>query len=140
MKSEDYGMMGGRYPAVIKSYDDEKRECRVSIEGITDGADVFPLAEIEYPIGDKSRDRYPTEIEIFEGDLVWVSFIRGDPRYPIITGWRNPSVDNSVGTRRWHHENVEVLAETKILLKVGNSQIIMTRNNIKIISDRIDLN
>jgi hypothetical protein len=112
VKSEDYGMFGGRYPAVVKEYKPESRECRVEIKGITDGADVLPIAEIEYPIGDKSRKgKWETEIEILVDDTVWVAFIGGDPRYPIITGYRNPEIKNSTKWRRWHHENVEIIAD-----------------------------
>jgi len=51
----DYGLMPGRYPAIVRSYNQARRTCRVEIPGLTDGADVLPEAEIEYPIGDKSR-------------------------------------------------------------------------------------
>lgn len=112
MKSEDYGMLGGRYPAVVTEYLAATRECRVSIPGITDGAEIMPIAEIEYPIGDKSKaGTNTTEIAVVAGDTVWISFIGGDPRYPIITGWRNPEAGNSTDWRRWHHKNIEWLAE-----------------------------
>lgn len=94
----------GEWPGVIKSYSAESREVRVDIPGMTDGAEEFPVAQIRYPIGDKSKH---TEIRILEGDLVWLAFECGDPRYPIITGWRNPNEGNVVGFRRWHHENIE---------------------------------
>lgn len=101
----------GRYPAIVDSYDGPSRTCRVQIPGITDGGDVMPVAEIEYPIGDKSKGQHTTEIEILKGDSVWVSFIGGDPRYPIITGWRNPGAGNSVAWRRFHHANIEMTAD-----------------------------
>lgn len=110
-------MLPSRWPGVIKSYDKDSRECRVEIPGMTDGADVFPLATIEYPIGDKSKDViHPTEIEIIAGDLVWLAFECGDPRFPIITGYRNPETGNSVDWRRWHHANIELNADGEILL------------------------
>jgi len=96
--------LSGKWPAVVRSIDRPAREVRVEIKGITDGAEVMPKAQIEYPIGDKSKH---TEIRILEGDEVWVEFECGDPRYPIITGWRCPNVGNSVNYRRWHHENIE---------------------------------
>lgn len=101
----------GRYPAIVDSYDGPSRTCRVRIPGITDGGDVMPVAEIEYPIGDRSKGLHQTEIEILKGDSVWVSFIGGDPRYPIITGWRNPGAGNSVEWRRFHHANIEMTAD-----------------------------
>ncbi|WP_144409765.1 hypothetical protein [Cupriavidus basilensis] len=83
------------------------------------------MAEIEYPIGDKSRGMNPTEIEILDGDLVWLAFEAGDPRFPIITGWRNPRSANSVGWRRWHHPNVEINADT-LLNAIAGSHITIT--------------
>ena len=107
-----YGTMPGRYPAIVKTYDQARRTCRIEIPGITDGGDVLPEAEIEYPVGDKSRDgTYTTELEILAGDTVWVAFIGGDPRYPIITGYRNPQAGNSADWRRYHHKNYELLTD-----------------------------
>lgn len=131
--AEDYGLMPGRYPAIVKSYDKIKRTCRIEIPGVTDGGDVLPEAEIEYPIGDKSRAGVnPTEIEITPGDTVWISFIGGDPRYPLITGYRNPQAGNSVDWRRWHHKNIELIADSEMRLVVGSTSIVMTPDNITI--------
>ena len=125
----DYGSLPGRYPALVRSYDPDRRTCRIEILGLTDGGDVMPEAEIEYPVGDKSRQGFcATEIEILPGDAVWVSFIGGDPRYPVLTGYRNPQTGNSNGWRRWHHANIELLADQvmnhiaggDILLKSGS--------------------
>lgn len=108
----EYGLMPGRYPAIVRQYNAQRRTCRVEIPGLTDGGEVLPEAEIEYPIGDKSRgDVSPTEIEMLSGDTVWIAFIGGDPRYPIITGYRNAQSGNSGGWRRWHHTNIELLAD-----------------------------
>ena len=107
-----YGTMPGRYPAIVKSYDQARRTCRIEIPGITDGGDVLPEAEIEYPVGDKSRSgQYETELEILPDDTVWIAFIGGDPRYPIITGYRNPQAGNSLDWRRYHHKNYELLTD-----------------------------
>lgn len=101
----------GRYPAFVDSYDGPSRTCRVRIPGITDGGDVMPVAEIEYPIGSRSKGQHETEIEILKDDPVWVAFIGGDPRYPVITGYRNPGAGNSVEWRRFHHANIEMTAD-----------------------------
>jgi hypothetical protein len=102
-----------RVPGIVASYDPDTRICTVEIPGITDGATQFPEAEIEYPIGDKSANSaHNTEIEILAGDLVWLAFENGDARYPIITGYRNPRSGNPSGTRRWHHANIELVADT----------------------------
>jgi hypothetical protein len=137
----EYGLMPGRYPAIVKTYNQARRTCRVEIPGLTDGGDVLPEAEIEYPIGDKSRaGTNTTEIEITPGDTVWVAFIGGDPRYPIITGYRNPQAGNSADWRRWHHANMELLADGTMRLAVGPSEIILTPDGIVINAPRIDLN
>lgn len=137
----EYGLMPGRYPAIVKTYSQARRTCRVEIPGLTDGGDVLPEAEIEYPIGDKSRaGANTTEIEITPGDTVWVAFIGGDPRYPIVTGYRNPQAGNSADWRRWHHANMELLADGTMRLAVGPSEIILTPDGIVINAPRIDLN
>lgn len=126
-----------RKPAVVRSYDQATRTCRVEIPGITDKADVLPVAQIEYAVGDDSRK---TEVEILPGDLVWVDFIDDDPRYPIITGYRNPRTGNSADLRKSHHKNIEFDADTTLTLKVGSSTIEITGSGIKLTADRIDLN
>jgi len=117
MNNHSYGLLAGRYPAIIDSVDQVQRLCRIRIPGLTDHADCLPLAEIEYPIGEKSRHKqYATEIEILPGDPVWVAFIGGDARYPIITGSRNPQAGNQCHWRRWHHTNIGLLADQQLQL------------------------
>lgn len=134
-----------RYPAVVAEVDRERREVRVEIPGLTDGADRFPLAEIEYPIGDRSEQ---TEIRILPGDRVWVSFINGDSRYPIITGFRTKHTDNEVGTRRWVHDNFELVADGRyrlqagesIVLEVGASVVTITDGKVQVDSGQFEVN
>ena len=84
---------------------------------------VLTEAEIEYPIGDKSRlGKWETEIEILPEDTVWVDFIGGDPRYPVITGWRNPQAGNSLDWRRWHHKNIEHVTDEIMSDLVGTDK------------------
>lgn len=164
---DSYGRLFGKYPAVIKAYDQLARQCRIEIPGITDGGDVLPIAEIMYPVGDKSKvevGKVSTEIEILAGDLVWVEFIGGDPRYPLIVGYRNPNQNNSINWRRHHHANIEMLSDhilqqaagdkmlltvgavsvemlpSKMTLTVGGSSIEITPSGIKLAASRIDLN
>lgn len=118
----------GKWPGIIKEYDRQRRECRVEIPGITDGAEEFPVAQIEYPIGDKSKH---TEIRILEGDLVWLEFECGDPRYPIITGWRNPNEENVTLFRRWHHENIETDADETQKHTSGTTYTVLAETDIK---------
>lgn len=127
----EYGFMPGRYPAIVKTYNQARRTCRIEIPGLTDGGDVLPEAEIEYPVGCKSRSgQYETELEILPGDTVWVAFIGGDPRYPIITGYRNPQAGNSVDWRRWHHKNVEILSDMLMRFIAGNDILIQSGSKI----------
>lgn len=136
----DYGIMAGRYPAIVKSYNQTRRTCRVEIPGLTEGADVLPEAELEYPIGDKSRAGVnPTEIEITPGDTVWVAFIGGDARYPIITGWRNPQAGNSVDWRRWHHKNIELLADSVMNLIAGGDVLLKSGSHVTVQAPAITL-
>lgn len=130
---ESYGFLPGRYPAIVRSYDAATRLCRVEIPGLTDGGDVLPLAEIEYAIGDKSRNGVnATEIEITAGDTVWVAFIGGDARYPIITGYRNPQAGNSAGWRRWHHANMELLADVLMNLIAKGNVLIKSGSHVTV--------
>jgi len=125
--------MPGRYPAFVRSYDANRRTCRVEIPGLTDGGDVLPEAEIEYSIGDKSRaGANTTEIEITPGDPIWVAFIGGDPRYPIITGYRNPQAGNSMGWRRWHHANIELLADAVMNLIAQGDVLIKSGSHVTV--------
>lgn len=139
-RDNNYGNYSGRWPAIVREYDAERRLCRVEIPGITDGAETLPNAEIEYSIGDKPRGKWASEIEILPGDAVWIDFIGGDPRYPIITGYRNPRAGNDKGTRRWHHAKIEILGDDAIRIAVGGSEILIKPSHIKITSGRIELN
>ncbi len=136
----EYGLMPGRYPAIVKTYNQARRTCRIEIPGLTDGGDVLPEAEIEYPIGDKSRaGANTTEIEITPGDTVWVAFIGGDPRYPIITGYRNPQSGNSADWRRWHYANIELIADAEMRLVVGGTSVVITPAGITITTPSLDI-
>lgn len=143
--------MSGKWPAIVRTADREKREYRVEIPGLTDGAELFPLAQIAYPIGDKSEH---TEIRILVGDRVWVEFECGRSDSPIITHFRTKQSGNVVNFRRFHHENIEtdadatqshtagtnysidagdnvtITAGTKITLAVGESRIEITAAQI----------
>lgn len=105
-----------RWPAVVVSYDRPARQCVVAIPGITNGADGL-IAEIEQNLGDRSEH---SEIRILPGDRVWVDFLAGDPRYPIITGFRARNQQNMVGTRHWEHENFTIDADQTITLTAGS--------------------
>lgn len=108
------------WPGVVRSYDAPTRTCRVEIPGITDGSSELPIAEIKQAVGDKSEH---TEIEILPGDRVWLAFLGGDPRYPIITGYRARNVDNMIDWRKWHHRNVEIAFDDVLQLVSGGARV-----------------
>lgn len=123
------GTYWGKYPAIIKEYDKVTRTCRVEIPQITSGGDVLPNAEICYPIGDKSQIReniITTEIELLPNDTVWVEFLNGDQNHPIIVGYRNPQTNNDVDWRRWHHKNVQIIADEQMLFNAANMVITLS--------------
>jgi hypothetical protein len=137
----EYGSLPGRYPALVRSYDQERRTCRIEIPGLTDGGDVMPEAEIEYPVGDKSRSSsFPTEIEILSSDAVWVSFIGGDPRYPVITGYRNPQTGNAKDWRRWHHANIELLADQVMNLIAQGDVLVKSGSHVTVQAPSVTIN
>lgn len=121
-KSGSNGLVFGKFPAVITKYDPGSRECMIKTP-VGDEVD----AEIEYPIGDNSKE---TEIQISAGDKVWCEFIQGDTRRALITGWRNPKIGNSSGTRKWKHANIELNAGSSIKCIVGGMTFLITASDV----------
>lgn len=109
-----------QWPGEVASYDADARTCEVRIPGITDGSSELPVAVFNNPLGDRPGD---TEIRILVGDLVWLSFEGGDPRFPIITGYRTPRTGNPKDWRRWQHANIELTAEGEMILNAKNLTI-----------------
>lgn len=105
--------MTGLIPAIVESIDREARIARVRIPGLTDGATELPEAEFCNPIGDKSHH---TEIRILPGDDVWLAFVGGDTRYPVIVGYRPRNVENGVDWRRFHHANFDFTADKQFVI------------------------
>lgn len=135
-----HGSIPGKLPAVVVSYNQDSRECRVHIPGLTDGAEMGLLAQIEYPIGDKSRESaYSTDIAIFEGDPVWIEFECGDPRYPIITGYRNPNFGNGTEWRRFHQKNIELIGDELIRFRVGRTVLDLSDSGFKLVTPAVDI-
>lgn len=116
-------VINGLWPGVVSSYSPATRTCRVEIDGITDGSGVLPEAVFCNPLGDSPAT---TEIRILPGDLVWLSFEGGDPRYPVIMGYRTPRSGNASGWRRWQHANVQLTAEETLLITVGGATVTVT--------------
>jgi phage baseplate assembly protein gpV len=121
-------MMMFKYPAVVVSYDGVTRLAKVKLEPLDDGADTVLDAELLYPLGDKSN----TAIEVLANDPVWVEFEAGDPRYPIIVGYRNKREGNDDATRRYHHHgSFEILADNIIKIK-GNVKVIVESETVEV--------
>jgi hypothetical protein len=114
--------MSNYTPGFVESVDRETRICRVRIPGFTDGCEVYPEAMLSYPLGDKSEH---TEIRILPGDRVWLDAVNGDPRFPIITGFRPKETDNAIAWRRLHHDNIELQADTDMRLLASGGGILI---------------
>lgn len=124
-----------KYPAVVMSYDANTRLAKIKLEPLDDGADTQLEAELCYPLGDKSN----TAIEVLAGDFVWVEFEQGDPRYPIIVGYRNKRTGNDDLTRRYHHHgNFEILADNIIKIK-GNVKVIVESATVEVIATTVNV-
>ena len=136
--------LGSYTPGFVVSYDAATRRTRVRIPGVTDGTEKFPEAELCYPIGDKSEH---TEIRILPGDRVWLDFVNGDKRFPIITGYRPKETDNAINWRRWHAPNIELQADTDIKIfatggkieVLSNGQTKVTASEVLIVAPSIKL-
>lgn len=111
------------WPGEVASYDGETRICRVRIPGITDGSSELPEAVIMPPIGDRAQGDHATEQRILPGDLVYLMFEGGDPRFPIIMGARTARAGNPVNWRRWRHANMELTADGKMILNATELEI-----------------
>jgi hypothetical protein len=112
-------------PGFVESYDPATRLCRVRFPPWTDGAEVMPQAMLSYPLGDKSEH---TEIRLLAGDRVWLDFVDGNPRHPIITGYRPKETDNAIDWRRWHHKNIELQADTDLHLFATGGKVRILAN------------
>jgi hypothetical protein len=110
-------------PAEVASIDRERRIARVRIPGLTDSASELPEAEFCNPIGDKSEH---TEIRIKVDDRVWLAFNGGDPRYPVIVGYRPKNQENGIDWRRFEHGNFQFTADNTFEIIAGTQVHIKT--------------
>jgi hypothetical protein len=95
----------------------------VRIPGLTDSASELPEAEFCNPIGDKSEH---TEIRIKVDDRVWLAFNGGDPRYPVIVGYRPKNQENGIDWRRFEHGNFQFTADNTFEIIAGTQVHIKT--------------
>lgn len=113
-------------PGFVESVNRETRRCRVRFPG-TEGAEKLPEADVLYPLGDKSEH---TEIRILPGDRVWLDFVNGDPRFPIILGFRPKETDNAMEWRRWHHDNIELTADTDFIVTATGGSVLIEAGTV----------
>lgn len=98
----------GIYPAIIEEYlGGDSRMVMVNVPGLTDGM-THAEAVLSVPVGDRPE---LTEQRILAADKCWVQFQGGDPRYPVVTGYRTPETGSQEGWRRWAHTNIETAAD-----------------------------
>ncbi|ABO60609.1 phage baseplate assembly protein V (plasmid) [Burkholderia vietnamiensis] len=114
------GVLLALMPAEVASIDRERRIARVRIPGLTDGAAELPEAEFCNPVGDKSEH---TEIRIKVDDRVWIAFNGGDPRYPVIMGYRPKNQENGTDWRRFEHGNFQFSADGGMFEVIAASQV-----------------
>jgi hypothetical protein len=127
--------LGNYTPGFVESYDAATRRARVRIPGVTDGAEKYPEAELCYPLGEKSEH---TEIRVLAGDRVWLDFVNGDARFPIITGFRPKSSDNALQWRRWHSENIELQADTDLkIFATGGTIEVLSNGQTKVTASEV---
>lgn len=107
-------------PGFVVSFDQSTKLARVRFPGSGDGEN--PIAMLCYPIGDKSEH---TDIRILAGDRVWLDFVNGDPRFPIIIGYRPKETDNAVDWRRMHHRNMAFTADVDMRIEATDGTVLI---------------
>lgn len=113
--------MSNYTPGFVDSYDPEQKLARVRWDGIA-GASPLPQAMLLYGLGDKSEH---TDIRILPGDRVWLDFVNGDPRHPIVLGFRPKETDSAVAWRRLHADNIELEAlDGDLVIKASGTIVI----------------
>lgn len=125
-------MIYGKYPAVIHSYNEAAKRCMIEIPGMTDGS--YIEAELSFPLSDSSTH---TSLRILEGDLCWIEFVGGDPKFPLITGFRPKNSGSVVDYRRFHHKHFETDADetqkhtagTTYRIEAGTSATVIVGEN-----------
>lgn len=83
----------GRFIAEVVSVDDPEKRCRIKVNvyDIFDGVPVrdLPWAVFCLPLGSRAGEGMLCPVRV--GDMVWVEFIGGDTRRPVVVGGAHAS-------------------------------------------------
>ena len=83
----------GRFIAEVVSVDDPEKRCRIKVNvyDIFDGVPVrdLPWAVFSLPLGSRAGEGMLCPVRV--GDMVWVEFIGGDTRRPVVVGGAHAS-------------------------------------------------
>lgn len=107
-------MYNGFWPATILNYDAATRTAQVDIAGLTEGLDEGLTADFAWPVGDDDAD---TERQILANADVWVFFEQGHDHAPVIAFFRSHREGALVDIRRIRQKNIELLANSRVLVK-----------------------
>ncbi|HCG3336055.1 TPA: DUF1983 domain-containing protein [Acinetobacter baumannii] len=115
--------MNGLKRAKILSYNAKGRTAQVHIHGLTDGASEGITATFAYPVGDSDLD---TEIQIVDGEDVYVFFENGNEERPVIHSYVSHGDGAIVGVRRIRQDNIEFISKENLKVDSGTTVAIKT--------------
>lgn len=115
--------MNGYKRAKILSYNAKGRTAQVHIHGLTDGASEGITATFAYPVGDSDLD---TEIQIVDGEDVYVFFENGNEERPVIHSYVSHGDGAIVGVRRIRQDNIEFISKENLKVNSGTTVSIKT--------------
>ncbi|MDC4666171.1 DUF1983 domain-containing protein [Acinetobacter baumannii] len=115
--------MNGLKRAKILSYNAKGRTAQVHIHGLTDGASEGITATFAYPVGDSDLD---TEIQIVDGEDVYVFFENGNEERPVIHSYVSHGDGAIVGVRRIRQDNIEFISKENLKVDSGTTIAIKT--------------
>nr|WP_228199921.1 interleukin-like EMT inducer domain-containing protein [Acinetobacter baumannii] len=116
--------MNGLKRAKILSYNAKGRTAQVHIHGLTDGASEGITATFAYPVGDSDLD---TEIQIVDGEDVYVFFENGNEERPVIHSYVSHGDGAAiVGVRRIRQDNIEFISKENLKVDSGTTVSIKT--------------
>ncbi|EPK3629985.1 interleukin-like EMT inducer domain-containing protein [Acinetobacter baumannii] len=115
--------MNGLKRAKILSYNAKGRTAQVHIHGLTDGASEGITATFAYPVGDSDLD---TEIQIVDGEDVYVFFENGNEERPVIHSYVSHGDGAIVGVSRIRQDNIEFISKENLKVDSGTTVSIKT--------------